>query len=73
MGLEVDGPAQGTHFPGWLLKPRRRAERALVAVVAAQPRAQAADGRHGNLPESPGSLNLDAPCPSEGEGNRLVP
>jgi putative transposase len=25
---------QGTYFPGWLLEPRRRAERALVAVVA---------------------------------------
>jgi len=25
---------QGTYFPGWLLAPRRRAERALVAVVA---------------------------------------
>ena len=24
----------GTYFPGWLLEPRRRAERALVAVVA---------------------------------------
>ena len=25
---------QGAYFPGWLLEPRRRAERALVAVVA---------------------------------------
>src|SRR5207248_5708254 len=25
---------QGSYFPGWLLEPRRRAERALVAVVA---------------------------------------
>jgi putative transposase len=25
---------EGSYFPGWLLEPRRRAERALVAVVA---------------------------------------
>jgi transposase-like protein len=34
--VELDIPKlrQGSYFPGWLLEPRRRAERALVAVVA---------------------------------------
>jgi transposase-like protein len=32
--LEVPKLREGSYFPGWLLEPRRRAERALVAVVA---------------------------------------
>jgi putative transposase len=32
--LAISKLRQGTYFPGWLLEPRRRAERALVAVVA---------------------------------------
>ena len=34
--IELDIPKlrRGSYFPGWLLEPRRRAERALVAVVA---------------------------------------
>ena len=34
--IAVDIPKlrEGSYFPGWLLEPRRRAERALVAVVA---------------------------------------
>jgi putative transposase len=34
MELLVPKLRQGSYFPGWLLEPRRRAERALVAVVA---------------------------------------
>lgn len=32
--LEIPKLRKGTYFPGWLLEPRRRAEKALVAVVA---------------------------------------
>ena len=32
--LEIPKLRQGTYFPDWLLEPRRRAERALVGVVA---------------------------------------
>lgn len=32
--LAIPKLRQGSYFPGWLLEPRRRAERALVAVVA---------------------------------------
>jgi putative transposase len=32
--LAVPKLREGSYFPGWLLEPRRRAERALVAVVA---------------------------------------
>jgi putative transposase len=32
--LAIPKLRQGTYFPAWLLEPRRRAERALVAVVA---------------------------------------
>lgn len=31
--LEIPKLRHGTYFPGWLLEPRRRAERALVAVI----------------------------------------
>jgi transposase-like protein len=34
MDLAVPKLREGSYFPGWLLAPRRRAERALVAVVA---------------------------------------
>jgi transposase-like protein len=34
IALEIPKLRQGSYFPGWLLEPRRRAERALVAVVA---------------------------------------
>ena len=34
VALEIPKLRQGSYFPGWLLEPRRRAERALVAVVA---------------------------------------
>ena len=34
IGLQIPKLRQGSYFPGWLLEPRRRAERALVAVVA---------------------------------------
>jgi transposase-like protein len=34
IGLRVPKLRQGSYFPGWLLEPRRRAEKALVAVVA---------------------------------------
>ena len=32
--LAIPKVRQGSYFPGWLLEPRRRAERALVAVIA---------------------------------------
>ena len=32
--LSVPKLRQGSHFPSWLLEPRRRAEKALIAVVA---------------------------------------
>jgi putative transposase len=32
--LSIPRLREGSYFPGWLLEPRRRAERALVAVVA---------------------------------------
>lgn len=32
--LEIPKLRQGTYFPGWLLEPRKRAERALVVVIA---------------------------------------
>lgn len=32
--LAIPKLRQGSYFPGWLLEPRRRAERAMVAVVA---------------------------------------
>ncbi len=32
--LQIPKLRQGTYFPGWLLEPRRRAEKALTAVVA---------------------------------------
>ena len=32
--LQLPKLRQGTYFPGWLLEPRRRAEKALTAVVA---------------------------------------
>ena len=32
--LAIPKLRQGTYFPGWLLEPRRRAEQAMVAVVA---------------------------------------
>jgi putative transposase len=35
VALEIPKLRQGAYFPGWLLEPRRRAERALVQVVAA--------------------------------------
>ena len=34
VALEIPKLRQGSYFPGWLLEPRRRAERALVQVVA---------------------------------------
>src|SRR5207244_13017085 len=34
IALEIPKLRAGSYFPGWLLEPRRRAERALVAVVA---------------------------------------
>jgi transposase-like protein len=34
MALAIPKLREGTYFPSWLLEPRRRAERALVAVVA---------------------------------------
>ena len=33
MDLAVPKLRQGSYFPGWLLEPRRRAERALDQVV----------------------------------------
>src|ERR1700759_5417829 len=33
VALEIPKLRQGTYFPSWLLEPRRRAERALVAVI----------------------------------------
>ena len=32
--LQIPKLRHGTYFPGWLLEPRRRAEKALTAVVA---------------------------------------
>ncbi len=32
--LAVPKLRQGTYFPSWLLEPRRRAERAMVTVIA---------------------------------------
>ena len=32
--LQIPRVRQGSYYPGWLLEPRRRAERALVSVVA---------------------------------------
>jgi putative transposase len=34
MDLAIPKVREGSYYPGWLLEPRRRAERALVAVVA---------------------------------------
>src|SRR4029450_11927621 len=34
LALEIPRLRQGGYYPDWLLEPRRRAERALVAVVA---------------------------------------
>jgi putative transposase len=34
IGLAIPKVREGSYYPGWLLEPRRRAERALVAVVA---------------------------------------
>jgi transposase-like protein len=34
MELAIPKLREGSYFPGWLLEPRRRAERALIAVVA---------------------------------------
>jgi putative transposase len=34
MELAIPKLREGSYYPGWLLEPRRRAERALVAVVA---------------------------------------
>ena len=34
INLSIPTLRQGSYFPDWLLEPRRRAERALVAVVA---------------------------------------
>src|SRR3979411_142057 len=34
MDLAIPKLREGSYYPGWLLEPRRRAERALVAVVA---------------------------------------
>ncbi len=34
IALEIPKLRQGSYFPGWLLEPRRRAEKALRAVVA---------------------------------------
>jgi putative transposase len=34
MELSIPKLREGSYYPGWLLEPRRRAERALVAVVA---------------------------------------
>lgn len=34
IGLKIPKLRQGTYFPTWLLEPRRRAEKALTAVVA---------------------------------------
>jgi hypothetical protein len=34
IGLQIPKLRHGTYFPGWLLEPRRRAEKALTAVVA---------------------------------------
>ena len=34
VALEIPKLRHGSYFPGWLLEPRRRAERALVQVVA---------------------------------------
>src|SRR5512144_1343252 len=32
--LAIPKVREGAYYPGWLLEPRRRAERALVAVIA---------------------------------------
>src|SRR5918996_2182965 len=34
IALDIPKLREGSYFPGWLLEPRRRAERALVQVVA---------------------------------------
>jgi putative transposase len=34
IGLKIPKLRHGSYFPGWLLEPRRRAEKALTAVVA---------------------------------------
>jgi transposase-like protein len=34
IALKIPKLREGSYFPGWLLEPRRRAERALIAVVA---------------------------------------
>jgi len=34
IALQVPKLREGTYFPDWLLEPRRKAERALVAVIA---------------------------------------
>jgi putative transposase len=34
IGLQIPKLRHGSYFPGWLLEPRRRAEKALTAVVA---------------------------------------
>jgi len=34
IALDIPKLREGSYYPGWLLEPRRRAERALVAVVA---------------------------------------
>lgn len=34
IGLEIPKLRQGSYYPNWLLEPRRRAERAMVSVVA---------------------------------------
>ncbi len=34
MELSIPKLREGSYFPGWLLEPRRRAERALIAVIA---------------------------------------
>jgi len=34
IALQIPKLRQGTYFPGWLLEPRRRAEKALTSVIA---------------------------------------
>ena len=34
IGLKIPKLRRGSYFPGWLLEPRRRAEKALTSVVA---------------------------------------
>ena len=59
--LQILRVRQGSYYPGWLLEPRRRAERALVSVVAEAYLAGVSTRRVEGLVQSLGIEGISSP------------